>query len=170
MGACSISGLAAEASAQEQAGSTGALKELSGKLEAARVRFARLMGILNSTLAPEVRKQVLNALGRECARSYGSLIGKYRGNLQGFLEEGRRQWMESASYDEQSGTIRVVDKSRQCSCPLVQPGQTPGEFCDCTLGWQEEAYSTILGHPVKARLEQSILRGGRSCVFVIEKI
>jgi hypothetical protein len=42
---------------------------------------------------------------------------------------------------------------------------TPGSFCDCTLGWQEEAYSEILGRPVKAELEESILRGGKRCVY-----
>jgi hypothetical protein len=46
-----------------------------------------------------------------------------------------------------------------------QGGMTPGSFCDCTLGWQEEAYSEILGRPVKAELEESILRGGKRCVY-----
>ena len=69
--------------------------------------------------------------------------------------------------DERAGLIRVVDKGHTCSCPLVKQGLTPPEFCDCTLGWQEEAYSKMLGRPVKAELEESILRGGRRCVFRI---
>jgi hypothetical protein len=49
----------------------------------------------------------------------------------------------------------------------VKPGVTPPDFCNCTLGWQKEAYSAILGRPVEAELEESILRGGSRCVFRI---
>ena len=95
------------------------------------------------------------------------LIDRYKGNIHGFLEEGRRLWMAEADYDEAKGTIRIVDKGPSCSCPMVKVGMTPGSFCDCTLGWQEEAYSEILGRPVKAELEESILRGGKRCVYRI---
>ena len=61
---------------------------------------------------------------------------------------------------QEQGTIRIVDKGPGCSRPMVKEGVTPPSFCDCTLGWQEAAYSTILGRPVRAELEESILRGG----------
>jgi hypothetical protein len=50
---------------------------------------------------------------------------------------------------------------------MVEVGTTPPSFCDCTLGWQEKTYSEILGRPVKAELEQSILRGGKKCIYRI---
>jgi predicted ArsR family transcriptional regulator len=136
-------------------------------LDAARVRFAKLIGVLNENLDAETRKNVLQALGRECARQYSGLLSQHKNDLKGFLETGRKQWMERADLDEKAGTLRVVDKLRTCSCPLVKVGETPGEFCDCTLGWQKEAYSAIVGHPVQAELEESILRGGSRCIFRI---
>jgi hypothetical protein len=137
------------------------------KVEACQVRFAKLVGILNQNLDPAERKKIFETLGRECARQYHDLIDKYKGDVKGFLAMGQTQWMEKAEYDEQAGTIRIVDKGPNCSCPLVKPGMTPPEFCDCTLGWQKEAYSTMLQRPVEAELEESILRGGRRCVFRI---
>jgi predicted hydrocarbon binding protein len=36
------------------------------------------------------------------------------------------------------------------------------------LGWQKQTYSAILGKPVEAELEESILRGSGRCVFRIQ--
>jgi hypothetical protein len=93
------------------------------------------------------------------------MIDKHKSDIGGFLAEGRKQWMEKAEFDNKAGTIRIVDKLKSCSCPLVKPGATPPEFCDCTLGWQKETYSAILGKPVEVEIEESILRGGSRCVF-----
>lgn len=141
------------------------------KADAARLRFSKLVEILETRLPENERKQTLHALGAKCANTYkAALIDRYKGNLKGFLEEGRRLWMAEAEYDEANGTIRIVDKSPTCSCPMVKEGVTPPSFCDCTLGWQAEAYSTILGRPVTAELEESILRGGKRCVYRIRVI
>ena len=147
------------------------LAEIKSRADAARLRFSRLIEVIEAKLPEQERKQVLHSLGAKCADTYrASLIDRYKGNPKGFLEEGRRSWMAEADYDEAKGLIRIVDKSPHCSCPMVKEGSTPPSFCDCTLGWQEEAYSTILGRPVKAELEESILRGGKKCVYRIRVI
>lgn len=144
------------------------LEDVSSRAEAARLRFSKLVHILETRLPEQERKQILHRLGGQCADTYrADLLDRYKGNIRGFLEEGRRNWMAEADYDEAKGTIRIVDKGPSCSCPMVKVGMTPGSFCDCTLGWQEEAYSEILGRPVKAELEESILRGGKRCVYRI---
>jgi len=147
------------------------LGDVNNRAEAARLRFSKLVQILEARLPERERKQVLHELGGKCADTYRTeLIDQYKGNIRGFLEEGRRLWMAEADYDEAKGTIRIVDKGPSCSCPMVKVGATPGSFCDCTLGWQEEAYSVILGQPVKAELEESILRGGKRCVYRIRLV
>ena len=98
------------------------------------------------------------------------MIDRYKGNIKGFLEEDRRNWMVEADYDEAKDTIRIVDKGPSCSCPMVKVEVTPPSFCDCTLGWQVEAYTEILGRPVTAELEESILRGGKKCIYRIKVI
>jgi len=67
-------------------------------------------------------------------------------------------------YDEKAGNIRVFDRGPHCSCPPVKEGLTSAQ-CDCTLGWQRETYSAILGLPVDGAVEESILRGDKRCVF-----
>jgi predicted hydrocarbon binding protein len=165
---CCCMGRAQEPAVQQTACDPEELKQVKGRTDAARDRFSALIEKLESSLPEAQRKQLLHELGSHCADTYRStLLDRYRGNIHGFLEEGRRQWMAEASYDETNGVIDVVDKGPGCSCPMVKEGVTPASFCDCTLGWQEAAYSTILGRPVRAELKESILRGDKRCAYRI---
>jgi len=141
---------------------------LKWKVDAGQKRFAKLVGILNENLEEPTRKKIFERLGRECAKDYRNLTDQYKNNVQGFLDLIQKQWVKEFQYDTKAGTIRVVDKSNGCTCPLVNESLTPPSFCDCTLGWQKETYSALLGRPVDVELEESILRGGKQCVFRIQ--
>jgi predicted hydrocarbon binding protein len=169
-GVCACGSLAALARTAEAQADDKQVAALKQKVDAMQTRFALLAGILNQNVDVPTRKKIFQALGKECAKTYSTLTTKYKNDLPGFLAEGRRQWMESAEYDQAAGTIRIVDRSRTCTCPLVKQGSTPPGFCECTLGWQKEAYSSILGKPVEVELEESILRGGTKCVFRIRVV
>ena len=161
----------AEGQARDNTCDPAELQNTRNRADAARLRFSKLIETMDRELPEERRKHILHTLGGKCADTYRSaLIDRYKGDIHGFLEEGRRNWMAEATYDEARGTIRIVDKGPGCSCPMVKEGVTPPSFCDCTLGWQETAYSEILGHPVKAELEESILRGGRKCIYRIKVV
>jgi hypothetical protein len=143
-------------------------EQLNGLLEASRIRYAKLVSILEENLGETTRKRFFDSLGRECARQFRSrTFDKYKGDLRGFLKsvEGPDGWAVKTEYDEKAGVIRVFDRGPHCSCPLVKEGLTSGAQCDCTLGWQRETYSAILGRPVDGAVEESILRGGKRCVF-----
>lgn len=154
--------------AEEQ--TTTAPDETSGlkrQLDGAQERFAKLLSIMANDLDPAVRLKILQSLGRECAQDYGALFQKCRGDLGGFLAKIQTAWVERAEYDEKTGLLRIIGKPAPCACPLVKPGRTPAEFCDCTLGWQEAAFATVLGKPVAVEIEESVLRGGTRCSFRI---
>lgn len=171
LGMCSCAALAflpAEATLAESGNPE--MDELKWKLDAARTRFAMLVNILKDNVDEPTRKKIFESLGRQCATRYDSLTDQYKGNPQGFLDEIQKRWVAKAEYDEKRGTIRVVDKSKTCTCPLVDESLTPSEFCHCTLGWQKATYSKILERPVDAELEESILRGSTRCVFRMQVI
>lgn len=167
-GACACAAVAIRPeSADAQTSQDPEVARLTSRLDAARLRFAKLVGVMGRQLDAATRKKLFEGLGRECAQQYREMLARYRNNINGFLTEGRTQWMAEGNWDEKAGTLRIVDKAKTCTCPLVKEGLTPGDFCDCTLGWQKEAYSQILGKPVEAEIEESILRGGTRCVFRI---
>jgi predicted hydrocarbon binding protein len=140
---------------------------LNRQLEGARERFARLLAVMDEQLDAAARGKILQGLGRECAKDYGPFFDKYRGDLPGFLEKIKSAWVERTEYNEKTGILRVVGKPAPCACPLVKAGRTQAEFCDCTLGWQQAAFSTVLGKPVSVEIEESVLRGSSRCSFRI---
>lgn len=172
IGACACTGtiLAAQGAVLGQDKSSEDIEALKWKLDFVRRRFAKLVAILDSNLDQLTRKKIFESMGRECAKLFMDLTGKYQGNPQGFLDEIQKRWARSAEYDSKAGTIRVIDKSDHCTCAFVDEQLTPAAFCDCTLGWQKETYSMILGEPVDAQLEESVLRGGKRCVFRMQVI
>lgn len=171
-GACSCAAwtvMAAEASpAQSESPESDRLKR---QLDAVRLRYAALVGILGQELDEATQRRVFRALGRECAQQFkATTFEKYKGDINGFLAfaQGPSGWMAKADYDEHTGTITITDRATRCTCPLVDKALTPGLQCECTLGWQEATYGAILGRPVTASLSESILRGGTTCVFRVQ--
>jgi hypothetical protein len=137
------------------------------QLDGARERFAILMSIADEELDDATRRRLLRRMGRECAKPWSGYFEKYRGDLPGFLAQAKAAWLESADYDEKTGVLRTVGKPAPCACPLVRAGRTPASFCDCSLGWNQAAFSVVLGKPVDVQLEESVLRGGKRCCFRI---
>ena len=66
-----------------------------------------------------------------------------------------------------AGKVRVAGKPGPCACPLTKAGRTPADFCRCSIGWNEAAFSTVVGKPVRIELEESVLRGDPRCSFRI---
>jgi predicted hydrocarbon binding protein len=170
---CGVLGLLAPltARADDASASTAAApvdpELLKQQLEGARERFARLLSVMDEQLDVATRGKVLQGMGRECSREYSAFFNKYRGDLQGFLEKIKTAWVEQTEYDEKTGMLRVIGKPAPCACPLVKMGRTPAEFCDCSRGWTQAAFSTVLGRPVTVEIEESVLRGGSRCSFRI---
>ena len=141
--------------------------QLKQELDGSRERFAKLVSIMGEDLEGATCDKILARLGRECAQAYSALFQKYRGDLQGFLAKIKTAWVEKAEYDERTGVLRVIGKPGPCACPLVKVGRTPADFCNCSLGWTQEAFSKVIGKPVTAEIEETVLRGGKMCSFRI---
>ena len=141
------------------------VEQLKRQLEGARERFAKLLTVMGEQLDDAGRDKILQSMGSQCSQDYGPFFNKYRGNLQGFLDKIKTAWVERTEYDEKTGILRVIGKPAPCACPLVKAGRTPAEFCDCSRGWTQAAFATVLGKPVTVEIEESVLRGGSRCSF-----
>ena len=133
--------------------------------------FAKFLEILSSSVNEEKSIEILEKLGRECAKEYRDSYVKFKGNIEGFLEEIKKEWVENAVFDKEANSIRISGKKKEsCFCPFVDKSITPSSFCNCSLGYNKEVFETIVNKPVKVQLGQSILRGGNSCDVLIEII
>ncbi len=174
MGACSCSlvALSATETAAAQSGNSE-VDALKAQREAIRIRYAKLLGILDEEVDEATRKRIFERLGRVCADQFRAITyDKYKNDIRGFLAaiQAPSGWVEKTEYNEKTGTIRIFDRSKTCTCPLVDERLTPSDQCECTLGWQKQTYAAILGKPVTAELEESILRGSTRCVFRIQVV
>ena len=76
---------------------------------------------------------------------------------------------DNITYDWDKGVITMAsDERTDCFCPLISRfNHTPKVACNCSLGWQKHTWETLLQKKVKVELKESVLRGGKRCVFEI---
>jgi predicted hydrocarbon binding protein len=130
-----------------------------------KYRFAKLIDILDLTLDEKTKNQIIENLGKECAKE--GAANKYKDNPEGFFEEIHNRWGENATYDKEKGLIRIETPERDCVCPFVNSKVISKSICQCSVGWQTQTYTTIFGKEVKAKCLESVVRGSKRCVFEI---
>ena len=135
-------------------------------LDHAAKQLASLWELLESHLDDAKRREILEQLGRNCAKSLG-WGERYKGNPEGFFKFLNQKLGETCTYDKEKGVIDVVTRERDCDCKLVNSKLTPAYFCHCSMGWQKHMYETILGKAVDTELKESVLQGSKRCVFQI---
>jgi predicted hydrocarbon binding protein len=143
-----------------------ALRKAEWWLSHSQKQTAKLWELLATRLDEKTRQEILEQLGRNCARNL-KWAEKYKGNPEGFFQFMSQKAGEQITYDREKGIITVVTRERDCDCRLANSKITPPIFCACSVGWQKHTYETILGKPVDAEVKESVLRGSKRCVFEV---
>jgi hypothetical protein len=145
------------------------IKELGQKIQFMQTRMAKLINILDGKMDDAGLNKVLEDLGTECSKEYESYYQGYKNNLEGFLQMVKKAWEMNVEHDKENKVIKILGKkTEKCFCPFVKESLMSPDFCNCSLGWQQHTYATLIGKPVKVKIIESILRGGKSCNFVID--
>ena len=171
LGVCSCAGIGLvsydEVNAKDE---NEEIKNLKGKFKFTQYRLAKLIRIMVSTLEEKTCQEILEKLGRECGRTFG-VYSKYRGNIEGYIDNVARKWYKEVLYDKKEGKIKIIsDKREDCVCSLATKDFTPHAFCDCSAGLFKEIYETVLDNSVNVNVIESALRGSERCVFEISII
>ena len=170
VGLCSCAGIVIFTGTNEsQNQEDNKVKQLQGNLDFMHKRFARLIEILDVNLQEEKKNKILMELGSACAKENENYLIQYENNLGGFLDDIQKRWIERVEYKENGTVIKLTGKkTEKCGCPFVKAELTPVEFCNCSKGWQREAFETIIKKPVEVKIVESVLRGGERCSFEIK--
>jgi hypothetical protein len=131
-------------------------------------RYAKLLEILSKRMGEDALKDALRELGTSCASFGDESTKKYRGDFDGFAKYMQESVSgDTVTYDRQNGVLTMASPERSaCFCPFL--GDTaPGSACNCSLGWQQHTWETFFEKKVTVELKESILRGGKCCVFEI---
>ncbi|HPJ03775.1 MAG TPA: hypothetical protein PKU80_13180 [Candidatus Limiplasma sp.] len=135
-------------------------------LEHSRRQTALLWELLPEYLDEKAQSEILNRLGRSCAQSIG-WAKNYIDNPEGFFAMMLERCGEVITYDRETHVITVTTRERDCDCLLVNSGNIAPVYCNCSIGWQQYTYETILGKHVHVTVEEAVIRGDRRCVFKI---
>ncbi|MGA2173831.1 MAG: hypothetical protein ABSH38_02495 [Verrucomicrobiota bacterium] len=163
---CGAVGLAAPASAP----GAEAKDPEDWRLPFVKQRYARLLEILSSRMDEKTLNDTLFDLGAYCSGLGDDWRKKFRGDLEGFRQAVKRsKSADNITYDWDKGLITMASDDRtDCFCPLISLfSHTPKVACNCSLGWQQHTWETLLQKKVKVELKESVLRGGKRCVFEI---
>ncbi len=137
------------------------------RLQFIKRRYAKLLENLQGRVGDRTLNEILQQQGRYCASS-ADMIRKHQGDIDGFIADVTREWKQQITYDREKGVITAMGpEQKECFCPLIDGRYTPKSACDCSLGWTQYAYETVLGKKVDVELQESLLRGGKRCTFVI---
>jgi predicted hydrocarbon binding protein len=129
--------------------------------------LSNLMKNMDSQLDEESKIKVLEECGRACAQRHAKAEAlKSKGNLDGWLET-MKKWVGANNVQKEGNSVRIVYS--KCFCPLVsdlEPLLTE-TFCNCSRGWLKENFETVVGKTVEAKLDDSIMMGGKECRFTV---
>jgi predicted hydrocarbon binding protein len=143
-------------------------------VQAQRLAFAqhqvgKMLGFMASDVPAGTLARILEKTGRECAR-LGPLPAAFRGKPEGYFIAAKKNWGTDFSWDKDKGLITVTVAEGPCTCPLVAYGETPALWCNCSVGYQQEAFETVFGKPVQVSLRESKLAGSKRCVFEVRPL
>lgn len=164
LGACGCAmGLAAAPAALRAEGDAAP----DQRLLFARYQVANLVRFMEADPANAANcAGLIEMVGRECAR-LGQLPVKHKGDVEGYLAAIKQAWGTESTYDKANGVVTVVVPAGECACPLVDNKRTPAFWCNCSVGYQKEAFETVSGRPVQVALKESKLAGSPRCVFAV---
>ncbi len=172
-GASALGARAAFGQTQAPAASTDA------RVEWAKIWTKRFFDIIDRQLDEPTRRRLMEEQGKTCylgskekpqiakPLTVDQLVAGMNKNAGEtcIRREGNSLYF---NYVKNSKGLRVSDG--YCLCPLVEDGprELSRTFCYCSVGYVREAFSMMLGTPVKVELLESLRGGGKNCRFRID--
>lgn len=132
---------------------------------------ATLLANLGSELEPGKFRNLIkkNAVVHFNELKMNDMLKEFIGNPDKFIAFISEKWGWKIEFDKASGILIADENKSYCVCPMVNQAEGIGSsaMCNCSEGFAEKMFSTVFGHPVKAQVISSILRGDASCKYKI---
>lgn len=121
-------------------------------------------------LNDETWPKILEMTGRACAQVHSIDMFKESWNntknLDAFIDRINIIMEEEIYQIIDDSTIKV--SYSECKCPLVISGLIDSSIiCECSPNWLMENFESILGNNIEVTTKQTILRGSKTCEFLI---
>lgn len=142
--------------------------------------LTRFFTVFDENLDPATRKKIMMANGRAC---YLNWIQETNQQIKPITMERLKAFIASerndGSYQMEGDTITFQYMSAAetgqaagegtCLCTLVEskPAGLSSTYCLCSVGYVKVMHEMLLDRPVEVELVDSVLMGGKRCIFKI---
>jgi hypothetical protein len=135
-----------------------------------RQRYAKLLDMLSQRMNGDELVGLMHDLGSFCSETgFAAKVAKFRGDTDGFMKffgQGNVTAVRS-----ETGFFVTYSPPGDCGCPLnSRASKTPGVTCECSVGWNRHIWGIVLEREPKVVLKDSMVRGGKHCVFEITPV
>jgi predicted ArsR family transcriptional regulator len=130
-----------------------------------------LVDNLTDVVGEETARDVMEACGQQCIGQ--SLLAKAEKiqtqsrDIDDLLERLNGAHIGGGKLHRDGNVINA--SYERCYCGSVSKTRQPisKNYCQCSCGWYRKLFETLLNHPVKVELLDSIIHGANTCQFII---
>ena len=166
---CGFTSLAAHAS--NPSGSTNAAEPDDKNRKFMQDWISTLLLNIDENASDEECRKIM----KPCAMAHynflemDKVLAPYVGDIEKFNTYISGEWGWKVDYNKELGVIVADENKSYCVCPMVnkEKGVRSSILCFCSEGFAEKMFSTVAGHPVKAKVISSIHRGNDRCKYEI---
>lgn len=123
----------------------------------------------------ETRQEIMRMCGEACAREehwgpatlIAERIAEGEDDVERILARANDEILWCGKWVMQGDHIEST--CRECGCSLVRFGVVKNTevFCNCSKGWVQTIFSTLLRQPVRVDLEKAIGFGDDECRYIV---
>jgi hypothetical protein len=135
--------------------------------------WLKTMENLSKSIGKDKLAKVMHACGSKCcgitSRKRAKLCWAQSKTLKDFINNLNKHHIGG-------GRLKLVNNHtitggyNTCYCGQVKYSEKPfpsDSYCQCSTAWYKQLFETALQKPVKVELKQSIIRGDKTCEFMI---
>ncbi len=142
--------------------------------------IVRLMGELDKQVDTRTRQSIMETCGRLCHEGAHPPGPKPTAEQAGKFMEGIGKYVGAENVRQtEAGTVVHFEYKQNpeglktadgyCLCPIFEdaPKGVSPTYCQCSVGYVRALFEQGTGRPTQVQLTDSVLRGARTCRFIV---
>lgn len=135
------------------------------------IAIKAMMDLVDQSLIIDKRNKLMQSCGRRCicasTLKKAIRLQKQATSTEGLVELLNANHIGGGFLRRESNVIYA--EYHRCYCGSVSKTKTQFSptYCQCSCGWYQKLFETILGKPVNVKLLGSIIQGNDKCRFKI---
>lgn len=133
-------------------------------------RISKIIEVMDKHTGGEDKYDVISSCGRNCITpdviETGKKCKESAKDIDELIDMLNKKFIGGGQL-KRDGNV-IMAEYCECYCPIASKNKSLSPmFCNCSKGWFQEFFSSVLNTNVKVNIISSVLRGDPSCKFEI---